>query len=332
MHIPYSMTALWLENQALQLREDVPLPEPETGEALIRVRLAGICATDLELVRGYYPFTGVAGHEFVGEVIEAEGSPTLVGQRVVGEINLACGGCEQCLSGRTTHCENRRVLGIKNQDGAFAQYLTLPIANLHPIPDNVKDEAAVFTEPLAAALEIQEQVDICQNDRVLVVGAGRLGQLIARTLQTTGCELAVVVRHASHQALLDKCGIRTLQKNEILSGRWDCVVEATGNPDGFLLARRAVRPRGTIVLKSTFKGNNVLNLSAVVVDEITLVGSRCGPFKPALNLLANHEIDPLPLVEGRYPLSQGIQAFTHAGQPGALKVLIDPMSPAQSQY
>jgi len=331
LHLSDSMTALWLENHALRLREDLPIPMPQTGEALIRVRLAGICATDLELVRGYYPFTGVAGHEFVGEVVQADGSPTLVGQRVVGEINLACGRCEQCRSGRTRHCENRRVLGIKNQNGAFAQYLTLPTANLHPVPDNVKDEAAVFAEPLAAALEIQEQVDISPKDRVLVVGAGRLGQLIARSLQITGCALGVVVRHASHQALLNKCGIRTLEENEIQSGRWDCVVEATGNPDGFVLARRAVRPRGTIVLKSTFKGENVLNLSAVVVDEITLVGSRCGPFQPALNLLAKHEIDPLPLVEGRYPLTQGIQAFTHAGQPGALKILLDPFSPAQSQ-
>jgi len=332
MYLPQSMTALWLENQTLRLREDLPLPEPQTGEALIRVRLAGICATDLELVRGYYPFSGVAGHEFVGEVVQADGFPTLVGQRVIGEINLSCGKCEQCRTGRTRHCENRRVLGIKNQNGAFAQYLTLPTANLHPIPKNVKDEAAVFTEPLAAALEIQEQVDISPKDRVLVIGAGRLGQLIARTLQITGCGLAVVVRHAAHKALLDKCGIRTLKEHEIQSSRWDCVVEASGNPEGFQLARRAVRPRGMIVLKSTFKGENVLNLSAVVVDEITLVGSRCGPFQPALNLLAKHEIDPLPLVEGRYPLSQGIQAFKHAGQPGTLKILIDPISPEHSQY
>ena len=331
MYLPQTMMALWLENQALNLREDIPLPEPQTGEALIRVRLTGICATDLELVRGYYPFAGVPGHEFVGEVIAAPGQSMLVGQRVVGEINLACGQCEQCLSGRTTHCENRRVLGIKKQNGSCAQFLTLPIANLHSIPDNVKDEAAVFTEPLAAALEIQEQVDICQKDRVLVIGAGRLGQLFARSLRITGCELAVVVRHAPHKALLKKCDIRTLNENEIQSGRWDCVVEATGTPDGFLLARRAVRPRGTIVLKSTFKGDNVVNLSAVVVDEITLVGSRCGPFQPALNLLANQEIDPLPLVEGRYPLSQAIQAFTHAGQPGALKILIDPTTPTESQ-
>ncbi|OGO34207.1 MAG: alcohol dehydrogenase [Chloroflexi bacterium RBG_16_54_18] len=325
------MSALWVENQALQLRQDIPLPEPQIGEALIRVRLAGICATDLELVRGYYPFAGVPGHEFVGEVLEAPGKSTLAGQRVVGEINLACGHCEQCLSGRKTHCENRRVLGIKNQNGAFAQYLTLPIANLHRVPDNVKDEAAVFAEPLAAALEIQEQVDISQNDRVLVIGAGRLGQLIARTLQLTGCRLAVVARHVHHGTLLENCGICALHEGETPDGKWDVVVEVTGNPDGFLQARRAVRPRGTIVLKSTFKGENVLNLSAVVVDEITLVGSRCGPFRPALSLLANHEIDPLPLVEGRYSLSQGIQAFAHAARPGALKILVDPTSPAESQ-
>lgn len=321
---PSQMSALWLEDLKLAQRQDIPVPVPQPNEALVKVRLAGICATDLELVRGYYPYCGIPGHEFVGEVAEAPGEPALLGRRVVGEINLACGKCEQCLSGRKTHCENRLVLGIKNQHGCFAQYLKLPVANLHLVPENVRDETAVFIEPLAAAMEIQEQVQLSASERVLVVGAGRLGQLIALTLHITGCQLAVVVRHPQHRALLEQRGIRTIGEKEIQRGRWDCVVEATGNPEGFLLARTAVRPRGTIVLKSTFKGDNQVNLSALVVDEVTLVGSRCGPFPPAIRLLESGEIDPLPLVEGCYPLARATEAFSHASRPGVLKILVKP--------
>jgi threonine dehydrogenase-like Zn-dependent dehydrogenase len=328
---PETMTALWLENQALQLREDLPVPHPKPGEALIRVRLAGICATDLELVRGYYPFTGVPGHEFVGEVIEASGQPAWQGRRVVGEINLACGECFQCQSGRPRHCERRSVLGIKNTWGAFAEYLILPVENLHTVPPQLADEAAVFTEPLAAALEIQEQIRVGSNDRVLVIGAGRLGQLVAQTLAPTGCELGVVVRHERHKTILQGCGIPTLAESEIESSRWDIVVEVTGNPGGFSLARQAVRPRGTIVLKSTFKGESAANFSAIVVDEITLVGSRCGPFKPALDLLTSQLFDPGQLIDGRYPLHQAINAFHHAEQAGVLKILVDPLRSTSKQ-
>jgi threonine dehydrogenase-like Zn-dependent dehydrogenase len=295
------------------------------GEALVKVRLAGICATDLELVRGYYPYTGIPGHEFVGEVIAAP-QAEWVGRRVVGEINAVCGECEACRHGRPTHCERRTVLGIVNRNGAFAEYLTLPMANLHLLPDSVPDEMAVFTEPLAAALEIGQQVHIQPTERVLVVGAGRLGQLIAQVLALTGCDLRVLARHPNQIALLARRGIRSITQDEVPQRRMDVVIEATGSPSGFEVARRAVRPRGTLVLKSTYAGNLEVNLSALVVDEITLVGSRCGPFRPALQLMESRLVDPTPLIEARYPLEQGVAAFEHAARPGVLKVLLQPDS------
>jgi threonine dehydrogenase-like Zn-dependent dehydrogenase len=321
------MQSLWLENQALSLR-DIPRPD-KPGEALIRVRLSGICGTDLELLRGYYPFTGVLGHEFVGEVVETPGaSPALeaewIGKRVVGEINVACGTCEQCLHGRPTHCEQRSVLGIANRDGVHAEYTTLPLANLHVVPDSVPDDAAVFTEPLAAALEIQEQVHIQPADRVLLVGAGRLGQLIAQTLALTGCDLHVLARHPHQKTLLESRQIRLISEESLQPRRWDVVVEATGSPSGFEVARRAVRPRGTLVLKSTYRGDMIVNWSPFVVDEITTLGSRCGPFGPALRLLERAQVDPTILIAGRYPLANALEAIAAAQQPGMLKVLLKP--------
>jgi threonine dehydrogenase-like Zn-dependent dehydrogenase len=318
------MRALWLENQSLSLRDDLPLPKPGAGEALIRVRLAGICGTDLELLRGYAPFAGILGHEFVGEVAEAD-DPGLIGRRVAGEINIVCGRCDACRAGRPTHCENRTVAGIRNRHGAFAEYLTLPMANLHPVPDSVPDEAAVFAEPLAAALEIQSQVAVRPSERVLVVGAGRLGQLVAQTLALTGCELSVVARHPRQHALLAGRGIRTVAEDSIPSRRFDLAVEATGSPLGFELARRAVRPRGTLVLKSTHAGGAMaVDLSALVVDEITVVGSRCGPFGAALRLLERKAVDPAGLIDAEYPLDRAVEAFGRAGQSGVLKVLVRP--------
>jgi 2-desacetyl-2-hydroxyethyl bacteriochlorophyllide A dehydrogenase len=319
------MQALWLENQALHFRQDVKVPEPEVGEALIQVRLTGICATDLEMANGYYPFTGVPGHEFVGVVTLAPGQPTWRGQRVVGEINIACGECTQCLAGRTSHCEKRRVLGIRDYPGAFAQYLVLPITNLHRVPDSVTDERAVFAEPLAAALEIQEQIKISPGERVLIVGAGRLGQLIAQTLALTGCDISAVVRHERQRQLLRERGVASITAEEVESGRWDLVVDASGSKEGFQLARQAVRPGGTIVLKSTFKGETELNLSAVVVDEVTLVGSRCGPFAPALRLLESGRVDPSALIDARLSLTEAEKAYQLAAQPGAFKILFDPL-------
>jgi 2-desacetyl-2-hydroxyethyl bacteriochlorophyllide A dehydrogenase len=324
------MNALWLENQHLSMRE---VPQPKvSAEALIRIRLSGICGTDLELVRGYYPFTGIPGHEFVGEVvaidhaagpIDPEGEAAWIGRRVVGEINVTCGRCDACRNGRPSHCEARSVLGIAGRNGVHAEFTTLPLTNLHPVPERVPDEAAVFTEPLAAALEIQQQVHLHPQERVLLIGAGRLGQLVAQTLALTGVDLAVVARHPRQQQLLAERGIRLLAEEAVQSRRWDVVVEATGSPSGFELARRALRPRGTLILKSTYRGEMRVNWSPFVVDEITIIGSRCGPFAPALRLLEQGAVDPTVLIAEQYPLRKALQAMEAARQPGCLKVLLE---------
>jgi threonine dehydrogenase-like Zn-dependent dehydrogenase len=314
------MNALWLENNKIDLRS-VDQPRIQ-NEALIKIRKAGICSTDLELVKGYYPYTGILGHEFVGEVLEAE-EASWIGQRVVGEINVWCNQCEQCLNGRPTHCENRTVLGIVNRDGTFAEFTQLPVTNLHRVPDSVPDEMAVFTEPLAAALEIQEQILIKPTDRVLLIGAGRLGQLIAQTLALTGCDLGVVARHKHQQDLLKARGIRTIGEEEIKPWRWDIVVEATGSHSGFSLARPAIRPRGTLVLKSTYKGDMNVNFSSMVVDEINIIGSRCGPFEPALRLMESRQVDPTVLIANEFKLGEILKAFERAAETGVLKVLVE---------
>jgi len=313
------LKSLWLENNRIDLR-DVQEPR-KLNEALIKIRKAGICSTDLELVKGYYPYTGILGHEFIGEVVAADDS-SWIGQRVVGEINVVCNECEQCLNGRLTHCEKRTVLGIVNRDGTFAEFTQLPITNLHRVPDSVPDEMAVFTEPLAAALEIQAQINIKPNERVLLIGAGRLGQLIAQTLALTGCDLRVVARHAQQQNLLKARGIKIIGEEEIQPWRWDVVVEATGSPGGFALARKAIRPRGTLVMKSTYKGELSVNFSSIVVDEINLIGSRCGPFEPALRLMESRQIDPTVLIAEEFNLDEALKAFERAAETGVLKVLV----------
>ncbi len=315
------MKGLWLENQQLQLKTDLPIPEPSTDEALVRVLQAGVCNTDLELLRGYYPYQGILGHEFVG-VVE-QGPQHLINQRVVGEINAVCGKCRFCRGGSPTHCENRTVLGIVNRNGAFADYLTLPITNLHPVPDNVGTDVATFTEPLAAALEIQQQVSIGENQRVLVVGDGKLGQLVAQTLALTGCDLLVIGRHPEKLANLAARGIKTGLETAVTERSFDLAVECTGNPQGFELARRSLCPRGILVLKSTYAGKLTLDASALVVDEITVIGSRCGPFAPALELLESQQVDVEPLIQGRYPLEEGLKAFETAQRRGVLKVLVE---------
>jgi len=315
------MKALWLENNQLQLRSDVPIPEPLPGEALVRVVRAGICNTDLELLRGYYPYTGILGHEFVG-VVE-QGPKQLVGVRVVGEINAVCGECRFCRSGQPTHCENRTVLGIVNRNGAFAEYLTLPIANLHPVPDNVPTDVATFTEPVAAALEIQQQVLVRPDDRVLVVGDGKLGQLVAQTLALTGCDLLVVGRHRNKLDYLAARGITTGLADVVTDRAFDLSVECTGNPEGFAIARRALRPRGTLVLKSTYAGHLTFDASSLVVDEITLIGSRCGPFPQALQVISQEQVDVKYLIQSHYPLDEAIAAFDRAQERGILKVLLE---------
>ena len=316
------MKSLWLENETPSYKENQPRPV-HGDEALIRVRLAGICGTDLEMVKGYYPFTGVPGHEFVGEVVECE-DESWVGKRVVGEINVTCGACEQCLNGRKTHCENRTTLGIHNRDGVFAEYVTLPTRNLLLVPDELTDERAVFTELVAAALEITEEVHIRPTDRVLVIGAGRFGQFIAQVLQLTGADLHVVARHPIQQKILTAHNIRLIDEADVQPWRWDVVVDVTGSASGFELARKAIRPRGTLVMKSTYKGNMQVNFSSLVVDELTITGSRCGPFMPALRLLETELVDPLGMIAAEYPLEEGLKAFEHASQRGVLKVLLRP--------
>jgi threonine dehydrogenase-like Zn-dependent dehydrogenase len=260
----------------------------------------------------------------VGEVAAVPGTEGWDGKRVVGEINVACGRCRECAAGRRPHCVERTVVGIRGRHGALAEYLTVPVANLHQVPPALADDVAVFTEPTAAALEVQEQVPIGPGQRVAVVGDGKLGQLVARTLALTGCELRVAGRHPGKLALLARRGIAT-GLPDALPERWaDVAVECTGNPEGLELARRAVRPRGTVVLKSTYHGETAVSLSAIVVDEITLVGSRCGPLAKALELLATGRLDVSDLVSAVYPLAQAAEAFEAAGRPGMLKVLVRP--------
>jgi threonine dehydrogenase-like Zn-dependent dehydrogenase len=314
------MRGIWLEEGKLRLCGDLSVPDPPEGEGLVRLLRAGICNTDLELVKGYYPFTGVPGHEFVG-VVE-RGPKGMEGQRVVGEINAVCNLCRDCREGRRSHCRQRTVLGIVGRNGAFAEYLTLPLENLHPVPENVSTDAATFAEPLAAALEIQQQVRVAPDDRVLVVGDGKLGLLIGQTLALTGCQLLVVGRYADKLAHLDRRGIDTGTAEKVEPGSFDLAVECTGNEDGFDLARRGLRPRGRMVLKSTYAGSLSIDVSSLVVDEISLIGSRCGPLAPALRLLAAGRIDVESLIGARYSLDEGLDGFTRAGEKGMLKVLL----------
>lgn len=289
------------------------------GEARVRVSLAGICATDLELVKGYLGFQGVLGHEFVG-VVEDAPDRAWIGRRVVGDINACCGACPTCLAGRGSHCPQRTVLGIVGRDGVFATHTSLPVANLHAVPDAVSDEAAVFVEPLAAACQILQQVHVHPSDRVIVLGSGRLAQLCARVLALVA-EVAVVGRNAGTLARLPT-HVRRAAADEVRGA--DLVVDCTGTPDGLALATSLVRPRGTIVLKTTTHDLGKVSPTAWVIDEVTIVGSRCGPFEPALRLLASGLIDPRSLIDQELPLSEGVRALTKAAEPGALKVLLRP--------
>ncbi len=307
----------------LALRSDYAEPAPSRGEALLRVTLAGICNTDLEITRGYMGFSGVLGHEFVG-VVERCDDATLVGRRVVGEINCYCAQCSTCLAGNPTHCPNRTTLGIDRHDGCMADYCVLPVRNLHVVPERVSDEQAVFAEPLAAALEIAEQVHMRPTDRVVVLGDGKLGLLVAQVLRLTGCDLLVVGRHDDKLAILARRGIATCLAADCPQQQADIVVDCTGQPEGFLTARAMVRPRGTLVLKSTFHGQNEVNLTSIVVDEVTIVGSRCGPFAPALRLLDQRLVDVEALITSIHPLADGVAAFDRARTKGTLKVLLRP--------
>lgn len=319
------MRAIVLDDE-VTLQRDYSKPQPPDGEALIRVRRAGICNTDLELIKGYGEFRGVLGHEFVGKVEACPADPSWVGRRVVGEISAVCGLCAACRSGRPTHCPERTTLGIRRRDGVFADYVTLPVENLHAVPDSVSDDQAVFVEPLAAALEITMQIHLRPTERVVVLGDGKLGQLIAQVLALTGCHLTVMGRHREKLDLLSARGISTCLADEATfsaSEKTDVVVEATGTPAGFALARKLVRPRGKLVLKSTYHGLLQVDLSRVVVDEVELVGSRCGPFAPALRLLAQGLVNVEPLIQARYSLDHGLLALEKAAIKGTLKILIE---------
>ena len=302
---------------------EIDAPVPEEGEALLRVRRAGICSTDLEIVKGYMGFTGTLGHEFVGEVI-AHPDPTWIGRRVTGEINLGCGRCARCLSGLSRHCPTRTVLGILGKDGCFAEQVTLPVANLVAIPDGLSDELATFAEPLAAAFEILEQVHVDPSWRIAVLGDGKLGSLVAMVLRCSGAAITVIGRHPDKLARLFALGVETALADDEIRGDFDLVVEATGAAAGFARARALLRPRGTLVLKSTYHGRLELDAAPLVIDEITVVGSRCGPFAPALRALATGLVDPSPLIEASYPLADGVAALERAQRRGVRKVQLVP--------
>ena len=304
----------------LALVSDEPAPMPQSDEALIALRMAGICQTDLELTRGYMGFSGILGHEFVGELVNDAG-PWRKGQRVVGEINVACGRCDFCLRGIPSQCRNRSTLGINRYPGVFADLLRLPIRNLYAVPDSVPDEAAVFTEPLAAALQVPELVQVRPADRVVLIGAGKLGLLVAQVLHHSGCDLTVIARQPRAIALLEKWGIAQRQPEPHSA---DIVVDSTGNAEGFAAALDIIKPRGTIVLKSTYADLPQANLTRVVVDEIKIVGSRCGPFAAALRMMQAGQIDLHSMIDACYPLDRAVEAFEHAAQRGVLKILLTP--------
>ncbi len=330
------MRALVYNGTKLVLDQNYLLSSPVEGEALIRVVRVGICNTDLEIIRGYMDFKGVLGHEFVGVVEDIYGEQVrehysqLLKKRVVGDINAAChrADCYYCQRGMPTHCPNRTTLGIVTRDGAFADYLMLPVENLHVVPDNVSDEEAVFVEPLAANFEMLEQVHIKPTESVLVLGDGKMGQLAAQVLALSGCDITMVGKHAEKLALVERYGVVTYPLKDIElvvvdSGRRvDHVVECTGSAQGIELALKLVRPRGTLHLKSTVADKTTLNLAPIVVDEIRVQGSRCGPFAPALRALSQKRVDVRPLISATYTLDEALAAFEYAEQKDVLKVLV----------
>lgn len=316
------MRALYWNGCELKLDSSRRAPEADDRMAVVKVRLAGICATDLQIFSGYMGFRGIPGHEFVGSVTEGPGD--LAGKRVVGEINFGCGQCEFCARDLSRHCPNRSVMGILNADGAFAEYVSVPIANLHVVPNSISDEEAVFTEPLAAAFEILAQIQLNPGDDVLVLGDGKLGNLCAQLLRLTGANITALGKHPEKLALIKKSGVRTLLLDDWKPRAFDVVVEATGSASGLELALGAVRPRGTLVLKSTIAGAHRLSLAPLVINEITVIGSRCGLFAPALEALEEKTVSVTALIEKIYSLHDGIEAATHAARSGTRKILLRP--------
>jgi len=314
------MKAVVFKKDKINISE-IDQPVRKSGEALIKIIYTGICNTDIEIIKGYMNYEGILGHEFVGRVVESD-DKELHNKRVVGEINFGCGNCSWCLSGMSRHCPNRSVLGILNKNGAMAEYLTLPKKNLFVIPDSVTNKQAVFTEPIAAAFEILEQIHIQPNDEVLLLGDGKLGQLIARVLNASGFNLTVVGKTQSKLNLLNEKGIHTKLLDDFEKNQFPIVIEATGNIGGFDLAMQCTQPRGTLVLKSTIAAESGMNLAPIVINEINMIGSRCGPFKPALDFLEKNRIQVDDLISAKFPASETEQAFEKAKMSESLKVLI----------
>lgn len=314
------MRALMYEGQ-LRFGNAPDAGSPGPNQARLRIHRAGICNTDMELMAGYMAFSGILGHEFVATV--DEGPEPWLGKRVVSEINIACGKCDFCAAGIPSQCRDRHAIGINRYPGAFAETLVVPTANLYAVPDEVSDDAAVFVEPLAAALQVTEAIQVSPRDRVVVLGAGKLGLLVAQVLKLTGADLVVPVRREKQAHLLDQWQIPAVDLAELPRQRAQVVVDCTGEEGGFASALDLVEPRGTIVMKSTYHGLPRIDMTRVAVNEIRLVGSRCGPFAAALRLLARGLVDVESMIEARYPLEEGVNAMEHAMQKGALKILLD---------
>lgn len=338
------MIAAWIDRGTIRVRDDLPRPSAEAGEAIVRVLVAGICGTDLELLRGYRDFSGIPGHEFVGRV--EEGPPEWVGARVVAEINVTCRSrstaplCAGCANGRPTHCLRREAIGIHGRDGAFAEWLRVPVPNLHRVPEPLPDEVAVFAEPVAAACrvlrqierdlerdvqrDVQRDVERGRVNRALVVGAGRLGQLVARVLARRLPGVEVAGRSERSLARARAAGLATVPAAAVEEAAYDLVVDCSGAPAGFAIARRAVRPRGTMILKSTHRNELSVDISSIVVDEVRLLGSRCGSFDDALSALERGDFEVRDLIDDRLPLSAAPEAFERAAEAGVAKVLLVP--------
>ncbi len=319
------MQALVL-NQGLSYRTDVLKPEPKAHEALIRLSLAGICATDLELVKGYAGFSGIIGHEFVGvvEAVAQTQDAHWLNRRVVGSINIGCHACDACMNAGPEHCQQRKVLGIRQHDGVFADYFTLPVANLLAVPDAMNDQTAVFAEPLAAALRVREQCHTLSVNKLAVLGPGRLGLLIAKVLSLAGHAVDVLGRTEASLALPRQWQLNSGLIQAIDDVSYDCVVDATGQASGFKQALRILKPRGSLILKSTFSALEPIDLSKIVVNELNILGSRCGPFAEALALLNQQSIPLETMINASYPLQAGMAAFQHAATPGVRKILLYP--------
>lgn len=318
----YNMKALVFKQGKLFMNKNYPRPHPEQNEALIKISVAGICNTDLEIKKGYMGFQGILGHEFVGRVEKCR-DKALEGKRVVGEINVGCRKCHYCKNHLQNHCRNRTVLGILKKDGVFAEYITLPVRNLHVLPHSVSDFEAVFVEPLAAAFEITKQLTIKPYNNVCVLGDGKMGLLVAQVLSMTGCRLVSVGKHEEKLSILKRRGIKTKKLRSISEERkFDVVIDCTGSVKGIEIASKIVKPQGTIVMKTTTSRERTIDMNYMVINEVSLIGSRCGPFVPAIRALRSRSVDVRPLVSKVYQLEEGIEALRRAEQRGVLKILI----------